>query len=63
MLSDDDPCSLATLAQERVELGAAHGDRATVGQGHHAADRFNRGYKVAFCSQIHFTSDAISCMP
>jgi hypothetical protein len=31
LLSDDDPRPLATLAQQHVELGAAHGDGAPVG--------------------------------
>jgi hypothetical protein len=47
-LSDNDPCPLATLAQQRVELGAAHGDDATVGERHGTARRIRGGYQLAF---------------
>jgi hypothetical protein len=39
---------LATLAQQRVELGAAHGDGAAVGQGHRAAGSIHRCDQGAF---------------
>jgi hypothetical protein len=48
MLSDNHPCPLATLAQQRVELSAAYRDGATVGKGHRATGRFDRGHKGAF---------------
>jgi len=48
LLSDDDPRPLATLAQQRVELGATHGDGAAVGQGRGAALRIYGRDQVAF---------------
>jgi hypothetical protein len=48
LLSDDDPRSLSTLAHQRVELGAAHGDGAAVGERHGAARRIHGRDQVAF---------------
>jgi hypothetical protein len=52
--SDNHPCPLATFAQQRVELSAAQGDRAAVGQGSGAALRFDSGHKGAFSGQVRF---------
>jgi hypothetical protein len=48
LLSDHNPRPLATFAQQRVELGAAHGDGAAVGQGHRAAGGIHRCDQGAF---------------
>jgi Tripartite tricarboxylate transporter family receptor len=48
LLSDDDPRPLATLAQQRVELGAAHCDGATIRQGHCSARRLHGHDQVVF---------------
>jgi hypothetical protein len=48
LLSDDDPRPLATLAQQRVELGAAYGDSAAIGERHGTARRIHGGYQLAF---------------
>jgi hypothetical protein len=47
-LSDDNPSLLATLAQQRVELGAAYCDGAAIGQGRGAACRIHRLDQVVF---------------
>jgi hypothetical protein len=51
---NQNPSPRTTLAQQRVELGAADRDGATVGQEHRTARPFDSGYKVTFRSQISF---------
>jgi hypothetical protein len=54
LFSDNHPRPPTALAQERVELSAAHGDGATVGEGSIPAARLDGGHKGAFGCQVRF---------
>jgi hypothetical protein len=54
LLSDNHPRPPPTLAQQRVELSAAYGDGAAVGEGSIPAARLGGGHQGAFGGQIRF---------